>query len=196
VEARSLVSGVHYDLIGTGYSIQHDPSALAGLCERRVLEFTLIVGAYQSASPTTMKLDQYQPRPSQIALLFSCDRHGTVNDLRRAIRRHLANIYGMRTGLAMAISPTYNILYNRRHTERCIILTADSSPFKEAVLLELYARLVQVNSQIQTSLCRYSVTLEGAPDHQRLHGLLMQYFYIEPIFQNSSRSQWERHLLN
>lgn len=96
----------------------------------------------------------------------------------------------------MSLAPSYNLIYSRDRRQRCIMLTADLSPITESVLLELYARLMASNCQIQTSLCTYMVTIEGATDHLRLHGLLQQQFWLSAIFDDRIANKEDRHLLN
>ena len=97
--------------------------------------------------------DPFHPGPSMLFLLFSCERCGHINDLRRGIRVFLTQFYPLEVAMRMTMAPTYNWIFSKDRSERCIMLTSEFPSMADPVLIDLYARLQQRQSVIRTSRC-------------------------------------------
>lgn len=139
--------------------------------------------------------DPFQPRPSQLCLLFTCDQKGTIDDLRRGIRLFLSRYYPSEVALRMACAPTYNYVFSRDRLSRCIMVTAEGWTQIDSVLIDLYGRLLTQKSEIRTRSATYSVALDGT-DQQRVHIVSAHYFWLNDFFVRREGSKNERHLLN
>lgn len=139
--------------------------------------------------------DPFQTRPAQLCLLFACDQKGSIADLRRGIRFFLSKYYPSEVAMRMATAPNYNYVFTRDRMSRCIMLTAEGWSQVDAVLIDMYARLLTAGSQISTRTCTYPVALDGTEQH-RAHLLSAHYFWTRDFFVRREGSKRDRHLLN
>ena len=148
--------------------------------------------------PAAMNLtDPFQPRPSEIHLMFSCDPAGSLKDLRRGIRAFLTIFYPAGVAWRMAMAPSYNYVTSRDGSRRTIMLTADGSTAVASMLLDLYGRLLNAQSLVTTPRNTYMVSLDGTLDLQRVHAISSHYMWVSEFFrQNINTAASERHLLN
>lgn len=140
--------------------------------------------------------DPFQPRPSEIHLMFTCEASGNLKDLRSGIRTFMTNWYHADTAWRMAIAPTFNWVVSRDRSKRCIMLTADGSAAVASVLLDLYARLLNMGSTIRTLRASYTATMDGTLDLQRVNAINTHFMYLSEFFDRDGVSREERHHLN
>lgn len=140
--------------------------------------------------------DPFQPRPCDIHLMFSCAQGGNLKDLRSGIRTFLTAFYPSGVAWRMAIAPSYNYVLSRDRSKRTIMLTADGSAVVASMLLDLYGRLLSMQSVVRTTRSCYMVTLDGALDLQRVHAINSHFMWLSEFFNQNIGSTGERHLLN
>ncbi len=142
-----------------------------------------------------MENDPFQPRPSLLSLMFSCDRLGTISDLRQGIFRFLTQFYPVEVAFRMSQAPTLNYIFSHNRSARCVMLTAEGWANTDSVLIDLYARLLTAQSRIATKNSVYTVALDGSVDLQRVQIVSSHFFYLSTYF-NSQIGNGERHRLN
>lgn len=140
--------------------------------------------------------DPFQPRPCEIHLMFTCEGMGNLKDLRSGIRTFLTSFYPAGVAWRMAIAPSYNYVLSRDRSKRTIMLTADGSAVVASMLLDLYARLLSMESTIRTLSSTYMVSLDGTMDAQRVNALNSHFMWVSEFFKENIGSKGERHLLN
>lgn len=140
--------------------------------------------------------DPFQPKPSEIHLMFTCEGDGNLKDLRSGIRTFLTSFYPAGVAWRMAIAPSYNYVLSRDRSKRTIMMTADGSAVVASMLLDLYSRLLSLQSVIRTTRSCYMVSLDGALDLQRVNALNSHFMWMSEFFKENIGSRGERHLLN
>lgn len=140
--------------------------------------------------------DPFQPRPSEIHLMFSCEPNGSLKDLRSGIRSFLTAYYPAGVAWRMAIAPSYNYVMSRDRSKRTIMLTADGSTAVASMLLDLYGRLLSMQSLVRTTRSTYMVSLDGSLDLQRVNAINTHYMWLSEFFNQNMSTTGERHLLN
>lgn len=140
--------------------------------------------------------DLFQPNPSLLTLIFSCSRNGSISDLQQGIRICLMRYYPQEVSFRMASAPSFFDIGPNETASRRIVLMADRHSLAEAVLIDLYARLQQRQSQIRTATCIYSVALDGSMDHQRVTAVCLHYLWIDSCFERHLGTGRERFRLN
>lgn len=138
----------------------------------------------------------FQPRPSEIHLMFTCEAGGNLKDLRSGIRNFLTAYYPTGVAWRMALAPSYNYVLSRDKSKRTIMLTADGSSIVASMLLDLFARLLNMNSVVRTARSEYRVSLDGTLDHQRVNALSSHFMWMSQFFDQHNSTKSERHLLN
>lgn len=139
--------------------------------------------------------NEFRPRLGDTSLVFEIAGKGTIADLKRGIRRFIALHHPSGVALMMTQSLNFNCMHSRDRLDMVIIVTADTS-LADCVLIDLYARLLQYNSAIETALAKYTVTIHGGSDTQKVSILSMHYFWLSSAFRQQEGRSGERHLLN
>ena len=140
--------------------------------------------------------DEFHPRPADTSLVFEIEGKGNMKDLKRGIHRFLTLHHPSGTALLMTEALTLNVWYNRVRSERVILVTSDSSPLADGVLIDLYTRLLQYRSVIETALATYTVSIHGGADPHKVSILAQHYFWLSSAFRKQESRNGERHLLN
>ncbi len=140
--------------------------------------------------------NEFRPRLGDTSLVFEIAGKGSIADLRRGIRRFIALHHPDGVALLMTQSLNFNCMHSQDCLDRVILVTADTSPLADSVLIDLYARLLQYNSAIETALAKYTVTIHGGSDTQKVSILSMHYFWLSSVFREQKGRSGERHLLN
>lgn len=140
--------------------------------------------------------DDFNPRMTDPSLVFAIEGKGDIDDLMWGIRQVMARYVPYSVALFMTQSLNYNILLDRRRSERAVLVTADSSPLADCVVHDLYARLLQHNSAITTTKARYTVTIHGNVDATKVAVLFQHYLWMSSAFKEQPDRNGDRHLLN
>ena len=140
--------------------------------------------------------NEFNPRPSESALVVSSESNVSLAEVKHAIRMVLAKYYPFPVAMMMAHALNYNYYSSRNRQRRAILITADTSPLADAIILDLYARLFHQSSQIcvRGQLC--SVTYDGRVDQSRINALTLHYFWISSAFDETTPRAGERFNLN
>lgn len=139
--------------------------------------------------------NEFRPRLGDTSLVFEIAGKGTIADLKRGIRRFIALHHPSGVALMMTQSLNFNCMHSRDRLDMVIIVTADTS-LADCVLIDLYARLLQYNSAIETALAKYTVTIHGGSDTQKVSILSMHYFWLSSAFKDQKGRSSERFNLN
>lgn len=156
----------------------------------------LIVEGYYLFASRMSTNDPFIPRPSTLALIFTCERGGHITDLRQGIRAFLTRFYPADVAMRMSLAPTYNYLFSKERSARCIILTAELPSGADTVLIDLYVRLQLRQCLIRTRMSAYSATLDGTLDHQRINAVWQHYFWMNGFFDRHLGIGRDRFFLN
>lgn len=140
--------------------------------------------------------DAFHPRPADMSLVFEIEGKGNIKDLKRGIRRFLTLHHPSGTALLMTEALTFNVWHSRDRSEKVILVTSDASPLADCVLIDLYTRLLQYRSAIETALARYTVSIHGGADPHKVSILSQHYFWLSSAFRKDIDHSGERHLLN
>lgn len=140
--------------------------------------------------------NEFNPRLSDAILVISSGADITIAQVKHATRMVFARYYPFPVAMMMAHSLNWNYYSNRDRRHRAILITADSSPLADAILLDLYARLFHQSNEICVRGRACTVTLEGRIDQSRLSALTQHYFWISSAFEKASTRGGERYHLN
>lgn len=140
--------------------------------------------------------DEFTPKPSETTLVVQSKDLVTIAEVKHAVRMVLAKVYRFPVAMMMAHALNYNYYSCRNRRRRAILITADSSPLADAIILDLCARLCHQSSQIcvRGQLC--SVTFDGRADQSRLNALTLHHFWISSAFDETTPRAGERFNLN
>ena len=140
--------------------------------------------------------NEFRPRLGDTSLVFEFEGKGNPKDLKRGIRHFLELQHNSGIALLMTQSLNLNCIQSRDRSEMVILVTADSSPLADCVLVDLYVRLLQFNSAIETGLAKYTVSIHGSTDTNKVSILSQHYFWLSSAFKQQEGRGGERHLLN
>ena len=140
--------------------------------------------------------DPFLSRPSCPLLIFTMSRGGHITDLRKGLRRMLTRYYPQEVCTRMAACATMNYWQSGNRKERCIMVTADGSPWVEAMLMMLYAHLSHRQCKLRTPMAEYTVSYDGMDDTDRMVALANHYLWLGEFFERHIGNKGERHSLN
>ena len=140
--------------------------------------------------------DDFQPHLANVFLVFSVEGRGHVKDLKAALRLFQGLYHPTSPSILTVEAANYNSFWSRDRTQRVILMSADGSAIAEAVLVDLYVKLLQHKSTIETQRAKYTVSLDGAVDPNRLMVLTQQALWLSACFRMPMDQRGERYLLN
>ncbi len=143
-----------------------------------------------------MNLSDFHPRLSDATLLFTMEGKGQIHDLRGGLRLFLSRYHPAATALFMIESCNFNYHIARDRSARVILMTTDGLALAEAIIIDLYTKLVQHKSTITTQRAAYTCSLEGYVDMQRVSILSMHNLWLSQAFDQQPDGKGERFLLN
>ncbi len=140
--------------------------------------------------------DDFSPRPDDPCLVFAIEGDGDIDDLVWGIRQALARYHPASVALLMTQSMNFNLVFSKNRKERAILVTADCSPLANCLVHDLYARLLQHSSAIDTAKAKYTVTIHGNVDANKVSLLSQHYFWLSSAFKQMPDRDGGRYLLN
>lgn len=143
-----------------------------------------------------MDLSDFRPRLSDATLIFTYKGRGQTNDLRVGLRLFLSRYHHFATAVFMVGQCNLNYHIARDRSARVILMTADGSPLAEAILIDLYVKLVQHKSVITTARAQYTCEISGSVDPQRISMLSMHNLWLSQAFDQVADGSGERFRLN
>ncbi len=126
--------------------------------------------------------------------MFVIEGQGRINDLKEGLRLFMSRYWHASTALFMIATCTFNYHIAKDRSARVILMTADGSCMAEAIMVDLYAKLLQHKSAITTQRANYSCTLEGSVEASRLGVIAYHNFWLSQAF--DAPQNGERFLLN